>query len=162
MQGPHDEEILASRVTDSAESRDTTRLATPASRPPGGKALLRLLELLDSRGYDDLAAAAIQAAVPADARPMFEAYLDKNPTTSTTPARKGARSKDAKETSPEVGLPPEARATAEGVANEHIAAVRRAETSDGSPMGLRLRPGPSGVLSAPLPSRTARPMARCG
>jgi photosystem II stability/assembly factor-like uncharacterized protein len=40
-------------------------------RPPGGKALLRLLDYLQSRGYDEIADAAIRAAVGEESRGLF-------------------------------------------------------------------------------------------
>src|SRR5215212_12096605 len=40
-------------------------------RPPGGKALVRLLELLERAGYTDAAEAAVEAAIPEQARDAF-------------------------------------------------------------------------------------------
>lgn len=45
--------------------------APPPRRPPGGKALLRFLKMLEERGLTDTAEAAIEASVPEESREEF-------------------------------------------------------------------------------------------
>jgi hypothetical protein len=69
MRGPHDEEIL---VAQTPAGQD------PAARrrPPGGKPLTRLLQLLEARGFEETAAAVIDAAVPEGSRDLFYALTE--------------------------------------------------------------------------------------
>jgi hypothetical protein len=57
MRGPHDDQIAAQTLLPAAEGAATTR------RPPGGKVLLRLLQLLDSAGLVEAAEQAVASAV---------------------------------------------------------------------------------------------------
>ena len=57
MRGEHDDEIQATEEA--------------GRRPPGGKALIRLVNLLAARGLDSTARAAIEAGVPESERPRF-------------------------------------------------------------------------------------------
>jgi hypothetical protein len=50
MRGPHDERILASQ----AEKDEQVLAALSSQRTPGGKALVRLVHLLEARGYEHL------------------------------------------------------------------------------------------------------------
>lgn len=119
MRGPHDEQI---RATQTPEITETTAARQPT---PGGKPLLRMLELLEARGYERVAKAAIEAAVPEESRDEF--YRRAEPITSA-PSRKVARSKKTAEGS-------EAPAAAASIAEAHMAAAEQA----GPPMGP---PGP--------------------
>lgn len=65
MEGPHDERITI-RAGEEAPAQSL-------AKPPGGKALLRLLELLERRGYDALAGETIRAAVSEERMPQFSA-----------------------------------------------------------------------------------------
>jgi hypothetical protein len=78
MRGPHDDRL------------DVASLASelPTPRPPGGKALVRLLQLLESRGYEEAAAKAIAGAVPNEALNLFYAHADRF---TASPSRLGAR-----------------------------------------------------------------------
>lgn len=59
MRGPLDDAIEAQTPTTATRTGELVAVA----RPPGGKALLRLLQLLESAGYDEVANAAVDAAV---------------------------------------------------------------------------------------------------
>lgn len=63
MRGPDDD------LTDTAGP--TGAPEQPRPRPPGGKALLRMLQLLGQAGLDDVAAAAVQAAIPEPDHAVF-------------------------------------------------------------------------------------------
>jgi hypothetical protein len=65
VKGPHDERI-PTRAGEEAPVESATK-------PPGGKALLRLLELLERRGYDTLAGETIRAAVSEERMEQFSA-----------------------------------------------------------------------------------------
>src|SRR5262245_25700983 len=49
----------------------------PETRPPGGKPLVRLLQLIESRGDENAASAAIEAAVPEESEDIFYTRADK-------------------------------------------------------------------------------------
>src|SRR4051794_19452204 len=73
MEGPFDE---AEPDTEGAASPRATGKTAPAPRPKkpaGGKALFRLLDMLEPRGLDDVAHATIAIAVPDDIQPQFQA-----------------------------------------------------------------------------------------
>ena len=57
MRGPHDDQIAAQTLVPEAAEAATPR------RPPGGKVLVRLLQLLDSAGLVEAAERAVEAAV---------------------------------------------------------------------------------------------------
>ena len=63
MRGPFDDtqDNQGSLTEGGAASVETAR---PSRKPPGGKALLRLLDLLESRGLSEAADATVAAAVP--------------------------------------------------------------------------------------------------
>src|SRR5437660_3061439 len=79
-----------------AETADPALAAQPT---PGGGALLRLVNPLEARGYDTLASAAVDVAVPDDARELFASRAERHassPTRRATrraapPARRGRR-----------------------------------------------------------------------
>ena len=123
-------------------------------RPSGGKALLRLLQLLVTAGYADAANATIEATVPEEDRQQFvdraEAFR------VAPPARKGTAKSKA------------STAKTRGTAAKS-AAVMSAEDELARmymDVGEQLRPptatGRSGVRSVRRPSRTDRPTARVG
>src|SRR5262245_7118790 len=58
MKIPHEEEIVAAQTTEEAKA------STAVVRPPGGKALMRLVDHLDARGYGALADKTLRAIVP--------------------------------------------------------------------------------------------------
>src|SRR6266404_6280370 len=64
MRGPHDKQIVA------AETPKTKKAGAVAQPIPGGKPLLRMLQLLDARGYATVAEAAIES-VPEAARTLL-------------------------------------------------------------------------------------------
>src|SRR3954449_5567841 len=69
MRGPDDDAIETQIAGGPPTARAAEAEAPP--RPPGGKALLRLLELLASAGYDDAARATVELAVNADEQAAF-------------------------------------------------------------------------------------------
>jgi hypothetical protein len=68
MRGPKDAEIP--QVTEEAKRPAVERTAQQ-ERPPGGKVLLRLLDLLAKKGYSNLAVDAIEAALPQEVRKTY-------------------------------------------------------------------------------------------
>lgn len=90
-------------------------------RSPGGKPLLRLLELLERDGFDDAARAVVEAAVPNDARSAFHeravtftAAPDMKPTRPVKKGSSGSRSKAKASAAPETLV-------SEEVAQEYLA-----------------------------------------
>jgi hypothetical protein len=90
MRGPHDEEILANQAADRTE-------ASAQQPTPGGKPLIRMLHLLEARGYQETAAAAIDAAVPEDSRDLFYARAEQFTSSPTrqVAGRKKSRARSA-------------------------------------------------------------------
>lgn len=72
MRGPSDSDIEAQQGPVAAETRAAVT-EEERRRPPGGKALFRLLQLLESAGYAETAEIAVQAAVGEEDREQFEA-----------------------------------------------------------------------------------------
>lgn len=77
MRGSFDDAIESKQGTaateaaaEAAADTGTRREVTP-SRPPGGKALVRLLQVLERSGYNDAVNSTVQAAVNEDAREQF-------------------------------------------------------------------------------------------
>ena len=66
MQGPVDTEIEQMTATEAEDGAREGIEAEVAMRPPGGKALMRLFDLLTGKGYDRLAAETIYASLPED------------------------------------------------------------------------------------------------
>jgi hypothetical protein len=82
MRGPHDDELNATETTSEV----------PAPRTPGGKQLVRLLQLLEARHYEEAAARAIDAAVPDESLHLFYARADRftaSPSGRVARVRKG-------------------------------------------------------------------------
>jgi len=121
VRGPQDERIVAVEEPD-------PELA--AARVPGGKALVRLLQLLEARGYESLAGAAIETALPADARDLFYSRAERF--TSSPTRRVARRGTSGERPAPRRGAArgasgeePATEAVAEAIAREHIAAVQQ-------------------------------------
>jgi hypothetical protein len=74
MRGRFDDAIEAQQATDVAEGHRERR------RPPGGKALVRLLQLLDSAGYTEVANATVRSALSGEeAREEWREYAEQIP-----------------------------------------------------------------------------------
>jgi hypothetical protein len=91
VRGPHDELIKAAERA----GEPTELVAQPI---PGGKPLLRLLQMLDSRGLAASAARVVQDAVPEELRASFRARALKF---SASPPGRGAAAKSKKAAAPE-------------------------------------------------------------
>jgi hypothetical protein len=65
MKVPHEEEIVAAHVT------EELRASMAVVRPPGGKALMRLVDHLDARGYGALADHAVRTIVPEEHAALY-------------------------------------------------------------------------------------------
>ena len=91
MRGPHDEQIVT------AYTPETADMAVAAQRTPGGKPLLRLLQLLEARGYEHVAEATIETAVPEESREVFYARVEQH---TSSPTRQVAGRRKAPATSP--------------------------------------------------------------
>jgi hypothetical protein len=73
MEGPFDEpEPVPEGNPASRDVGPSTHVPRPR-KPAGGKALSRLLDMLESRGFDDVAQSTIAIAVPEEIRPQFDA-----------------------------------------------------------------------------------------
>ena len=73
MKGPFDDtQDNQASLTEGAASVQTGR---SSRKPPGGKALLRLLDLLESRGLSEAAAATVAAAVPEEQKADYASRL---------------------------------------------------------------------------------------
>ncbi len=118
MRGPYDDTIQALEAR-----KDILSTVAEGQRPPGGKPLERLLVLLASKGYAELATAAVEAAVPEEAAKPYFARIKRYPAAS----EKSASGK-GKESSEKSSL-------AENIANEYLAAA-------GPPTGPPGGPGP--------------------
>src|SRR4051812_2460232 len=70
MRGPHDEQI---EVLVPSARGGVAEDQPESGRPPGGKTLLRLLNLLDTAGISDTAAHLIATVVPQDRREQLDA-----------------------------------------------------------------------------------------
>src|SRR5260370_1413301 len=103
--------------------RDILSTVAEGQRPPGGKPLERLLLLLASKGYAELATAAVESAVTEKATKQYLARIKGYPAGSEKPA--GGKGKKSTEKS----------ASAESIANEYLAAA-------GPPTGPPGGPGP--------------------
>jgi hypothetical protein len=98
MRGPDDERIEA-RVA-GATAAPGALLEELPPRPPGGKPLLRLLDLLTSAGYGDVARAVIEKAVHADDRKDFHERIARyafatDPSAASSRPKRGGRSRAA-------------------------------------------------------------------
>jgi photosystem II stability/assembly factor-like uncharacterized protein len=114
-------------------------------RPPGGKPLIRMLQLLEAAGYDDLAVEAVAAAVPEQALADAAEHL----------ARFSAHPGDepAARRALERGYPgPERTADAESVAAAHIAAATAGPA--GLSASASATPPPGAAAAAQPPQAT--------
>src|SRR5436190_16210927 len=95
MRGPEDESVSqVSEEAAAAAPRGARAPAAAGARPPGGKALLRLLDLLEVRGLDQTAADIVDRAVaPADRAALNAIAAQRG---LTIPAATGGRRKTAR------------------------------------------------------------------
>jgi hypothetical protein len=70
MQGPSDESAPGTEEQPAA-ARSTSAASPARRRPRGGKALLRLVDLLETRGLTDTAETVVREAIPAESREEF-------------------------------------------------------------------------------------------
>jgi hypothetical protein len=88
MRGPKDNELP--QVTGTAEGAAAPRVK---ERPAGGKALLRLVDLLVKKGYTNLATEAVEAALPGEVKESFLKAYDISPKAKKPVAgKRGAKS----------------------------------------------------------------------
>jgi len=85
--GPYDDAIEAQQGVGVRGDPPEPGEEEQERRPPGGKALVRLLELLERAGYTDAAEAAVEAAIPEEAR---DAFLERAAQFTAAPSRKPA------------------------------------------------------------------------
>jgi hypothetical protein len=123
MRGPQDEQILAVQIADESDP------ASAAKRIPGGGALVRLLQLVEARGYHDIAAAAIDAAVPDESLTLFYARAERF---TSSPTRRVAQVGEAAAKVPDETAGPAVSPGAEAIALDHIAAVQQAGVPTGT------------------------------
>jgi hypothetical protein len=77
MRGPVDDSIPETATENASVDRRGGARATGArGRMPGGKALLRLLDLLDQRGLEQTAEAVVERAVSPEDRPALQAIVE--------------------------------------------------------------------------------------
>jgi hypothetical protein len=117
MRGPHDEQIVAAHTPESID------LAVATQRTPGGKPLIRLLQLLEERGYEPIAEAAIDTAVPDDARELFYARVEQHTSSPTRQVAGRMRTRGA--ALPTETPATEALAASASVAQAHMEAVQQ-------------------------------------
>lgn len=132
MQGPLDEPIAnpPEKLTASPSTADST--AETPRKPPGGKALQRLLDLLEPRGFDEAVRATIEIAVPDEGREDFQAQMalrSASPTGAEYPeaaSKAGGRKKRPRRGEPADEAEPEGAKTASTpeVATEYIEAAQ--------------------------------------
>src|SRR5215471_14870786 len=86
MRGPKDIELP--KLAGTTEAAAAPRVK---ERPAGGKALLRLLDLLVKKGYTNLAAEAVEAALPGEVKESLLKAFEISPKAKKPPAgRRGA------------------------------------------------------------------------
>ena len=124
MRGIHDDQIIA------AETPEAKKADTEVQPTPGGKPLLRMLQLLEERGYDQVARAEIENIVPEAARDLF---YSRAKSVISSRLQKGARRKKTKGESATIAG--ETPSTAAGIAETHMAAVEQAGPPTGPPTG---------------------------
>jgi hypothetical protein len=128
MRGPLDDAIEAQQEAPAAARAAPER---ERQRPPGGKPLLRLLQLLESAGFTEAANATVQLAVSEDAREEYREQAVRftlapggEAASGTAPAprrgRRGARG--GEESNPAAGAGEAQTATAEDVAYAYLEA----------------------------------------
>jgi hypothetical protein len=109
MKGPRDESIVEAQIAATIEEGAILQSTL------GGKALVRLLQLLEARGHEALAVAAIENAVPEEARELF--FYKRAERLTSPPSRSGV-SRRAEPAGTE------APSTAQSIAQEYIAAAQ--------------------------------------
>ena len=71
---------MRGRFDDAIEAKQAADVAVGRRRPPGGKVLVRLLQLLESAGYTELANARVRSAVSGEeAREQWREYAEQIP-----------------------------------------------------------------------------------
>jgi hypothetical protein len=115
VRGPHDEQLNATERTGEPGE-------VPAPPTPGGKPLVRLLQLLEARGYEEAAAGAIDAAVPEESRDLFYARAERF---TSSPSRRVAQPGGA-------GAKPGGKAVRSGIGD---LALEQAAQQTGPPTG---------------------------
>jgi hypothetical protein len=120
MRGVHDEEIIA------VETPKTKKARAGAQPTPGGKPLLRMLQLLEERGYQPVAETAIESIIPEAGRELF--YRRAKSLISSR-FRKVARRKKTNGKSPAIAS--ETPSNAASIAAAHMTAVE--ETAPAGP-----------------------------
>jgi len=123
VRGSHDDQILTTQVLTEVDQ------TAPAERPPGGKPLARLLLLLESRGYEALAAASIRAAVPEESRELFYSRMERF---TASPTQHMTRAVDAPGTLKPGETSEAASSAAASIAEGHIAAAQQTGPATGS------------------------------
>ncbi|MEO7271484.1 MAG: hypothetical protein ABI211_05705 [Vicinamibacterales bacterium] len=133
MRGPQDDQVP------DTTSRTLSRSAAQGQKPPGGKALQRLVQLLELRGYDGLAETVVEAAVQPEAKEAVlaraHAYTggaERVPLARTGRSRKSNGRSGARTTA---GAAEESRREASAIAYEHIAAAEQMGPPTGPPVG---------------------------
>jgi hypothetical protein len=120
MRGPFDDAIETSQAPDAMAPSAATN-GEERGRPPGGKALLRLVQLLESSGYATLTETAVRSAVSEDRREQFDQRIGQfNALGGKTPdsGSRQTRSRRSKsETAPETETGTRA---AESIASEYL------------------------------------------
>jgi hypothetical protein len=123
MRGPHDDttEVLTRPVEAGEEVRETLDFR-------GGKALMRLLPLLASKGYSEFTERVVEAALPEDAKELsldlIASYSGKVEKTRKSPRSRKARNE-------EHGTQEGESDQAESIAHELLAAVTGPQTGSG-------------------------------
>ena len=119
MRGPNDD-VIEQQLSNGGPSELAAGEATPP-RPIGGKALLRLLDMLSSNGYEEQAHATLELAVEAEAQNEFRTRLDEYVAIAALPEDLGRRpAGDGEE-----GAEAEAREAAESAAATHSEVAER-------------------------------------
>jgi hypothetical protein len=118
MRGPHDSAIEATQAP--VETAGAAAMAgAEERRPPGSKALLRLLHLLERRGYTETAAAAVDAAVSDEQKEEFRVRAAQfTAAPRREPPEGGRRTRKSRESTAE---PVAGETPAEEISNEYLA-----------------------------------------
>ena len=122
MRGPKDAELPP--ITATAENAEASGAKT---RPPGGKVLLRLLDLLVKKGYSNLAVDAIEAALPEEVKETYLTAFELSPAESKRPATRGRGARAAESNA---AAPP-----ADSIAKEFLRLAEITAPPPGPPTG---------------------------